>query len=108
MNNINIGLVRLFQFVVFVFFTFTVLVYFGAMILVPLDLLLLIIKVLGVVGLSELVGVGVAIPVVGYLGMLAYKTPGLVDIILHTGIELVDNGKQRVAAFNAIANRIKK
>lgn len=107
MNKVNVALVRLFQFVVFVIFTFMVLAYFGAMILVPLDLVVLIIKLLGVVGVGGIISAAVAIPVVAYLGMIVYKTPGLVKMIVDTGLDLVNTGKQRVEAFNEIAENVK-
>lgn len=107
MNKINVALVRLLQFVVFALFTFMVLTYFGAMILVPLDLVVLLTKLLNVIGIGTLFGAIVAIPVVGYLGMIVYKTPGLVQMIIDTGVELVNTGKQRVEAFNEIANGVK-
>ena len=107
MNKINVALVRLLQFVVFVLFTFMVLAYFGAMILVPLDLVVLIIKMLGVVGVGGLIAAAVAVPVVAYLGMIVYTTPGLVQIIVDTGLDLVNTGKERVEAFNKIAESIK-
>jgi len=108
MNKVNVALVRLLQFVVFVIFTFMVLAYFGAMVLVPLDLVVLILKLLGVVGVGGLIGSAVAIPVVAYLGFMVYKTPGLVQVIVDTGLDLVNTGKQRVEAFNKIAESIKK
>lgn len=108
MNKINVALVRLFQFVVFVFFTFMVLAYFGAMILVPLDLVVLIIKVLDVAGLGGMIGAGVAVAVVGYLGMVVYKTPGLVNMIVEIGLDLIKKGKERVEAFNAIVESVKR
>jgi len=107
MKKINVALVRLLQFVVFVLFTFMVLAYFGAMILVPLDAVVLITKLLGVIGLGSLFGAIVAIPVVGYLGMIVYKTPGLVAMIIETGLDLVNTGKDRIEAFNKIAEDIK-
>ncbi len=107
MNKINVALVRLFQFVVFVFFTFMVLAYFGAMVLVPLDLVVLIIKVLSVVGLGGMIGAAIAIPIVAYLGVIVYKTPGLVDMIVEIGLNLINNGKERVNAFNEIAESVK-
>ena len=51
MKKVNVGLVRLFQFVVFVLFTFMVIVYFGAFVLLPLDAIALLIKLLVVIGL---------------------------------------------------------
>jgi hypothetical protein len=107
MVKVNIALVRLLQFVVFVLFTFMVLAYFGAMVLVPLDLVVLMIKIMGVVGINDLFAAVVAVPVVGYLGLIAYKTPGLAAIIIETGMDLVNTGKQRVEAFNKIADSIK-
>lgn len=108
MNKINVALVRLFQFIVFVLFTFMVLVYFGAMILVPLDLVILIVNVLGVVGLGGIIGLAVAISVVAYLGVIVYKIPGLVDMILQIGLHLVSNGKAHIDAFNTIAESVKE
>lgn len=107
MNKVNVALVRLLQFVVFVLFTFMVLAYFGAMVLVPLDLVVLIIKVLSVVGIGSLISAVIAVPVVAYLGMLVYKTPGLVNMIVEIGLDLVTTGKNRVEAFNEIAENIK-
>lgn len=107
MNKINVALVRLLQFVVFTLFTFMVLTYFGAMILVPLDLVVLLTKLFSVIGIGTLFGALVAIPLVAYLGLIVYKTPGLVQMIIDTGIDLVNTGKQRVEAFNEIANSVK-
>ncbi len=107
MKKINVALVRLLQFVVFTLFTFMVLTYFGAIILVPLDMVVLLTKLLNVVGIGTLFGAIVAVPLVAYLGMIVYKTPGLVQMLIDTGIDLANAGKQRVEAFNEIANSIK-
>lgn len=107
MKNLNVVLVRLLQFVVFAVFTFVVLVYFGVMILLPLDIVVLISKLLGVVGISSLFGAIVAVPVVAYLGKIVYNTPGLIQMIVDNGIDLVNTGKQRVEAFNKIAEAAK-
>lgn len=108
MKKINIALIRLLQFVVFVLFTFMVLTYFGAMILVPLDLIVLIIKILGIVGLGGFIGAFVAVPVVAYLGMIVYKTPGLIAMIVDTGVGLAKTGKAQFDAFNRIADDVNK
>ncbi len=107
MKKINVALVRLLQFVVFALFTFMVLAYFGAMILVPLDLIVLIINVLEVVGIDGLIGAAIAVPIVGYLGLIVYKTPGLMNIIVEIGLDLISTGKKRVEAFNEIAESVK-
>jgi uncharacterized membrane protein YhaH (DUF805 family) len=107
MNKVNVALVRLLQFVVFVVFTFIVLAYFGAMVLLPLDLIALIVKLLSVVGLNGFIAAVVAIPVVGYLCLIVYKTPGLTQMIVETGVELVKTGKTKIDGFNQIANAVK-
>ncbi len=107
MKNVNVALVRLVQFVVFVVSIFMVIVYFGAMVLLPLDAVVLLIKLMGVAGLNGFIAAFIAIPVVGYLGLTVYKTPGLCKMIVDAGVELISTGKTRVEAFNAIANEVK-
>jgi len=107
MKKINVALVRLLQFVVFVVFTFVVITYFGAMILLPLDAITLLIKLFGLVGLHGFIGAAIAIPAVAYLGLIVYRTPGLCPMIIETGVDLVKIGKAKVEAFNAIANSVK-
>lgn len=107
MNKINVALVRLLQFVVFVFFTFMVITYLGAMVLLPLDLSVLLIKLLSVFGFNGVIAAFVAFPVVGYLVFTAYKIPGLGKMVVDLGIELVQTGKARVEAFNEMAIAVK-
>jgi hypothetical protein len=107
MKNVNVALVRLLQFVVFVLFTFIVLLYFGTMILLPLDIVVLISKGLHLLGVGTLFGAIVAVPLVAYLGKIVYGTPGLIQMIIDNGIDLVHTGKQRVEAFNKIAETVK-
>ena len=107
MKKINVALVRLIQFVVFVVFTFMVIVYFGAMVFIPLDALVMISKLLSVVGINTFVGALIGLPIVGYLGKMVYETPGLIGIIMETGVDLVKTGKDKVEAFNKIAEAIK-
>jgi hypothetical protein len=102
MKNLNVALVRLLQFVVFVLFTFFVLVYFGTMILLPLDLVVLLTKFLGFLGIGSVFGAILAVPVVAYLGKIVYSMPGLIRMIVDNGIDLVNVGKQRVEAFNKL------
>ncbi len=107
MKNLNVVLVRLLQFVVFALFTFIVLVYFGTMILLPLDIVVLITKALSMLGIGTLFGAIVAVPAVAYLGKIVYNTPGLIPMIVENGIELANLGKQRVEAFNKLAEAAK-
>lgn len=107
MKKLNVALVRLLQFVVFVVFTFAVIVYFGAMVLLPLDAIALLIKLMGVVGLHGFIGALIAILVVGYLSLIVYRTPGLCKMVVDTGVDLVKTGKVKVEAFNEIAGAVK-
>lgn len=105
--KINVALVRLFQFVIFVLFTFMVLAYTFALVLLPLDAVVMLIKILSVVGLGGIIGAIVAIPVVGYLGLQVYNIPGLKDLLVETAVDLVNTGKARIDAFNKIIETIK-
>lgn len=107
MKKVNVALVRLLQFIVFAVFTFTVLVYFSAMVLLPLDAVAIMIKFFGLFGLNTLIGALIAIPVVCYLAMAAYKIPGLAKMVIDTGLDLVSTAKVRVEAFNAIVESVK-
>jgi hypothetical protein len=104
MKRINVTLVKLLQFLVFVIFTFAVLSYFSAMILLPLPLVELVIEFLGLFTISSLI---VAVVVVGYLTFCAYKILGLAKMIIDIGIDLATIGKARVEAFNEIAENAK-
>lgn len=104
MKKVNVALVRLIQFVVFVVSIFMVIVYFGAMVLLPLDVVVLLIKLMGVVGLNGFIAAFIAVPAVGYLGLIVYKTPGLCKMVVDMGVDLIKTGKTRVEAFNEIAD----
>jgi len=105
--NVNVALVRLLQFVVFVVFTFVVLTYFGALLLLPLDILFIIIKILSAIGFNGILATCIAVPAVGYLGLMVYQTPELVKLLVDIGIDLVNTGKQRIEDFNTIADKLK-
>ncbi|MFU8787913.1 MAG: hypothetical protein ACNA7G_02725 [Methylobacter sp.] len=107
MKKINVALVRLLQFVVFVVSIFMVIVYFGTMVLLPLDAIVLLTKLMGVVGINGFIGALIAIPTVGYLGLIVYKTPGLCKMIVDIGVDMIKTGKTRVEAFNPIAETVK-
>ena len=107
MKKINVALVRLIQFVIFVIFTFMVIVYSGAMVFIPLDALVMITKLLGVFGINTFVGAIIGLPIVGYLGKMAYNTPGLIAMVMETGMDLIKVGKEKVEAFNQMAESIK-
>lgn len=107
MKNISVALVRLLQFVVFVVFTFMVLVYFGALILLPLDAIILIMKLLSLFGLNDFVGAFIAIPSVVYVCYSVHKIPKLSAMLLEIGMDMVNVGKIRVEGFNELAEEVK-
>jgi len=107
MKKVNVALVRLLQFTVFVLFTFMVIAYFGAMILLPLDAVSLLIKLMSFVGIHGFIGALVAVPAVAYLCLIVYRTPALCKMIVDTGLELVQTGKTKIEAFNDIASAVK-
>ena len=107
MKKVNVALVRLLQFVVFVVSIFMVMAYFGAMVLLPLDAVVLLIKLMGIVGLNGFIAAFIAVPAVAYLGLIVYKTPGLCKMVVDAGVDLIKSGKTRVEAFNEIADAVK-
>ncbi len=107
MKKVNIGLVRLLQFVVFAVFTSMVLVYFSVMILLPLAAVAILIKPFALFGLSTLLAAFIAIPIVAYLSMSVYKIPGLIEMLVEMGIDLVNTGKARVEGFNQILDSVR-
>jgi choline-glycine betaine transporter len=107
MKKLNFFLVKLLQFVVFAVFTFVVITYFGALVLLPLDAIAILVKIMGAVGIHGFVGAFIAIPAVGYLCLMVYKTPGLCQMIVDTGLDLIKIGKAKVDAFNPIADAVK-
>jgi len=50
----------------------------------------------------------IAIPALGYLGLMVVRTPELIKLLLDIGLELVNTGKQRIEAFNTIAEQLKE
>jgi uncharacterized membrane protein YhaH (DUF805 family) len=107
MKKVNVALVRLLQFIVFVVFTFMVIVYFGALVLVPLDALVMITKLMTAIGFNGFIAALIGVPIVGYLVLMVYRTPGLCTMLIDIGIDLVSTGKSRVEAFNKIAEEAK-
>jgi hypothetical protein len=107
MKKVNIALVRLLQFVVFVVSVFMVIAYFGAMVLLPLDAVVLLIKLMGVIGLNGFIAAFIAIPTISYLGLIVYKTPGLCKMVVDAGVDLIESSKTKIEAFNEIADAVK-
>ena len=107
MKNLNVALVRLLQFVIFVIFTFVVLVYFSALLILPLDFAVLFMKLLGVLGINEMISAAIGIALAGLLGWIVYKTPGLGALLIRIGMDMVIAGKERVKDFDKIVETVK-
>ena len=84
-----------------------VLAYAFAMILLPLDAIVMLIKLLSIVGLGGIIGAIIAVPAVGYLGLQVYKMPGLTQLLVDIAVDLVNTGKARIDAFNKIIETVK-
>ena len=107
MKNINIAIVRVLQFVVFLIFMSVVMMYFGTLVLIPLSLVVQVVNLLTAVGLPGVLAVIVALPAVGYLGKIVYQTPQLLSTLLEIGFELAIIGQSRVQDFNDILTAVK-
>jgi len=107
MKKINVALVRLIQFAIFVFFTFLVISYSAFMVMIPLAVINVISDVLGLIGINTLIGAFLGAPAAAYLCKVVYDTPALSAIIVDTGVEFVKAGKAKVDAFNKVAESIK-
>lgn len=105
--KLNVALIRLFQFSVFVLFTFMVMAYTFAMILLPLDAIVMLIKFLSLFGLGGIIGAIVAVPTVAYLGMQVYKNSALCQLLVEIGMNLVQTGKAHIESFNKIIEAAK-
>ena len=77
------------------------------MILLPLDAIVMLIKLLSIFGLGGMIGAILAIPVVGYLGMQVYKNAALCTLLIEIGMNLVQAGKAHIESFNKLIETAK-
>lgn len=106
MKWMNLGLIRLFEFLTLLVYSFFVLVYFGAFLLLPLDILSLSIDGMRLIGLPAAVSVPVGVAVSGYFCYLVYKLPGVYQILLSGGTELASAGYAQIQHLQAVARQI--
>ena len=106
MKWLNLGLIRLFEFITLLLYSFFVLTYFGAFLLIPLDILSLLISGGEVIGLPGLLSIPVAGAVTGYLCYLVYKMPGLLQAIISGGLELTNAGNLQLRHLEEIAVKV--
>lgn len=106
MKWLNLGLIRIFEFLTLLVYSFFVLVYFGAFLLLPLDILSLIVNSTSWLGLPAIVSVPLGAAVSGYFCYLTYKLPEVYQIILSGGTELTNAGYLQIRQLEAIACRV--
>ncbi len=106
MKWVNLGLIRLFEFLTLLVYSFFVLVYFGVFLLLPLDILSLVIDGMGLIGLPAAVSVPVGIAVSGYFCYLVYQLPGVYQILLNGGTELTNAGYAQIQRLEAVAQQM--
>ncbi len=106
MKWLNLGLIRLFEFITLLLYSFFVLTYFGAFLLIPLDILTLLINGGTAMGLPSLLSIPVAGAVTGYLCYLLYKMPGLIPTIVNGGLELTNAGHLQLRHLEEIAAKM--
>ncbi len=102
MKWLNLGLIRLFEFLTLLLYSFFVLTYFGAFLLLPLDILSLLIQGAGLIGLPAIVSVPVALVVVGYLCYRVYQMPQAYQAIVSGGMELANAGYKQIRQLEAL------
>jgi hypothetical protein len=104
MHALETVLLRAIQFVFCLFFTFTVLVYIGAAVLIPFAVLVAVINVLSHgIGFNGIFATIVAVPLVTWLLMTAYRIPGMSSLIMDTGWTLTKMGADNFKQFDKIA-----
>lgn len=106
MKWLNLGLIRLFEFITLVLYSFFVLTYFGAFLLIPLDLMSLLTSAGDIVGLPVLLSVPVAGAVTGYLCYLVYRMEGITRAIIQGGLELTHAGHLQLCHLEEIAAKM--
>ena len=108
MRLFNEFLIRIFQWLYYVFFVFCVLTYFGVVLILPLAALVFIVNALNYIGLPGLLSLSCALPAVIYLGMLLRQSPELLKILSDTGIGLVKLGSSQNQRFEKIVKTVQK
>ena len=89
MKKIRVAIVRFIQFFYFVVFTSIVLNYFGILLLLPLQIWAHLTYTFAWIGLPGVLSALTALPILGLVGYVFYRTPDLHRILSNTGVELV-------------------
>ena len=103
MDNVNLGLTKLFQFLIVVFFTFVLAFYFGSLLLIPLAILFGVVEILHGIGFNGIIATIFAVPVAGWICFIVYNIPNLFQTLLNTGIKMYELGTVQNKVFDDIS-----
>jgi len=105
--NIDLILIRFFQFILFAVFVFIVLVYFATLLLIPLDLLFQLQRVLVLVGVPAVLAVLLTAGFVVYVGRALWHKPEIWRYLLDTGMTLFNFAVEHVKGMEQMASAAK-
>jgi len=105
MNKVEFGVIKVFQFLVLLFFTFAVFFYYGSILMIALTLWQLLAAIFSFFGsfLSAIVSLAALVGIIYYI----IKIPDLVDALLSIGMEIIKMGYKTVCRFGEMADKAK-
>ena len=105
MNKVEFGVIKIFQFLMLLFFTFAVFFYYGSILMIALTLWQFLAALLSFFGsfLSGIVSLAALVGIIYYI----IKIPGLVDALLSIGMEIIKMGYRTVCRFGEMADKAK-
>jgi nucleoside recognition membrane protein YjiH len=106
--NIDLILIRFFQFILFTVFIFIVMVYFATLLLIPLDLLFQLQRILVFVGIPAVLSVLLTGGFVSYVGYTLWNKPEIWNYLLDTGKTLFNFAVEQVKGMEQMANAAKQ
>ncbi len=101
--NIDLILIRFFQFILFTVFVFIVIVYFTTLLLIPLDLMFQLQRVLVFIGIPAILSVLATTGLVAYAGYTLWKKPEIWRLLLDVGMSLFNMAVERVKEMEKMA-----
>jgi len=109
MQTVEIILARLIQLVVCLFFTSIIMTYIGGIVIIPLAALYAMISFLDQgLGFNGIIATIIAMPTLGWLGLMVYRIPNLVDKLVDSGLQLIKLAAQNYREFDNIARDLKQ
>ncbi|MEE9412221.1 MAG: hypothetical protein V3V22_04125 [Methylococcales bacterium] len=106
--NIDLVLIRFFQFILFAVFVFIVIVYFATLMLIPLDLLFQLQRILVFIGIPAMIAVLLTMGAVAYAGYTLWKKPEIWRFLLDVGMSLFNMAVDRVKEMEKMASAAKE